>query len=172
MQPQMPTSLANRNGPRGTRCRRSSRLRRAALWLVSTAALLLSVVLTPLDASAQTEGVITTVGAEGILLDPTLIRVPVEISCAPMEVSYDMGGHAQLEQAVSKRLIAHGQGWEENAIVCDGTAHPNTYLIWADTTSPPFEKGDATAWINAYLCGPTGCQSGGSGTQITQLTRR
>jgi hypothetical protein len=171
MHPHVPKFLANRDRPPGPRYRRSSRLRRAVLWLVSTAGLLLSVVLTPLAASAQTEGVTITVAAEGILLDPTMVRVPVEISCAPMEVSYNMG-YAQLQQAVSKQLIAHGQGWEENAIVCDGMAHPNSYLIWADTSGPPFEKGDATFGASAYLCGPSGCQSGGSGIQIIRLTRK
>ena len=171
MHPRVPMFLANRDGPPSARYRRSSRLRRALLSLASTAGLLLSIVLTPLAASAQTEGVTITVGAEGILLDPTLVRIPVEISCAPMEVSYNMG-YAQLEQAVSKQLIAHGQGWEENAIVCDGTAHPNSYLIWADTSSQPFEKGDATFQASAYLCGSAGCQSGGSGIQIVRLRRK
>jgi hypothetical protein len=71
--------------------------------------------------------------------------------------------------SVSKRQIAVGHGFEENPIVCDGTPHPNTYPFWAEPSGPLFKKGDATANIAVFLCGPDTCQSGSSGIQVVRL---
>lgn len=125
----------------------------------------------PITAHAD-DGIVTiTVGATGELLDRTLVRVPVEITCSPLEV-YLNQGYADLRQAVSGQ-VAFGQGWEESPITCDGTAHANSYLVWVDTASPaPFRQGDATVRVSAYLCSPTFvCESGGSGVQVIRLKR-
>ena len=146
-------------------------MRRLALRSLLILTLLpLSVLLTPLPAGAD-PGVTITVGASGTLLDPTLVRIPVQITCDPMEVATNQGS-AELRQAVSKRLIAHGTGFEESQIVCDGVPHPNSYLIWADPSGPPFTKGNATVSISAFLCDATFvCQSGSSGIQTVQLRK-
>jgi hypothetical protein len=86
--------------------------------------------LTPMVAHADDAAVTVTVGATGTLLNRTLVRVPVEISCAPLVVQYEQG-HAELRQAVSGR-VAFGSGWRESPIICDGAPHANTYLIWVD----------------------------------------
>jgi hypothetical protein len=146
-------------------------MRRLALRSLLILTLLpISVLLTPLPAGAE-PGVTITVATQGTLLDPTLVRVPVQITCDPMEVATNQGS-AELRQAVSKRLIAYGSGFEESQIVCDGLPHPNAYLIWADPSSPPFTKGSATIRISAFLCDATFiCQSGSSGIQTVQLRR-
>lgn len=134
--------------------------------------LVVAVVLTPLTASAQSAPTVTiTPGPEGFLLDATLVRVPVEITCAPMEVEFNQGS-AELRQAVSKDAIAVGRGFEDSRIVCDGTPHTNSYSLWAEPSGPPFEKGDATVDISAFLCDPSfSCQSGGSGIQVIRLRK-
>jgi hypothetical protein len=146
-------------------------MRRLALRsLLILTLLLTSVLLTPLRAGAD-PGVTITVGPQATLLDPTLVRVPVQITCDAMEVATNQGS-AELRQAVSKQLIAHGTGWEESQILCDGQPHPNSYLIWADPSGPPFTKGTATVSISAFLCDATfACQSGSSGIQSTRLSR-
>jgi hypothetical protein len=68
------------------------------LLLVMTS-LLISLVIVPVEANAQT-GVTITVGADSVLLDPTLVRVPVQITCDPMDVRLNQG-NAELGQAVS-----------------------------------------------------------------------
>src|SRR5262245_46405569 len=105
------------------------RVKRSLLLLTFA---VVAVVLTPLTASAQSAPSVTiTPGPEGALLDATLVRVPVEITCAPMEVDFNQGS-AELRQAVSKRAIAVGRGFEDSQIVCDGTPHPNSYTFWAE----------------------------------------
>jgi len=130
----------------------------------------ISALLAPLPASAE-DSVTITVGADSVLLDPTLVEVPVSITCAPMDVYYNMGS-AELRQAVSKQLIAYGRGYEQSPIVCDGQPHANSYLLWADPSGAPFTKGDATVFVGVYLCSPSYyCQSGNSGYQITHIKR-
>jgi hypothetical protein len=125
----------------------------------------------PAVAHADTAEVTVTVGATGTLLDRTLVVVPVEITCAPMEVAYNQGS-AQLRQAVSGQ-VAYGQGWPDSPITCDGAPHANSYRIWVDAASPaPFRQGDATVVVGAYLCSPTFvCQSGSSGPQVIRLKK-
>jgi len=125
----------------------------------------------PLSAAAQT-GVTVTIGADSVLLDPTLIRVPVQISCDPMDIWTDMGSTAELRQAVSRQRIAHGTGVRESEIVCDGALHANAYLFWADPAGPPFSTGTATVSIRVNLCDQSfNCQDGRSGIQITRVQR-
>lgn len=132
--------------------------------------------LAPMAAEADAASLTITVGPTGTLLDPTLVRVPTEFICAPMEVATNQGS-ASLRQAVSGR-IAFGSGFPETPVVCDGTSHAINYLIWVDTASPsPFARGNATVQINAFLCPPaptptSACQSDSSGVQVIQLTRR
>src|SRR5215470_13184828 len=105
--------------------------RRVLRFLLVLGLLPVSVVLTPLSAGAQ-GGVTVTVGADSVLLDLTLVRVPVEITCQPMVVYYYQSS-GQLKQAVSKQLIATGTSYNlEDPIVCDGLPHPNSDLFWAD----------------------------------------
>jgi hypothetical protein len=124
-------------------------------------------------AYADAPKVTITVAATAKLLDPTLVRVPATITCAPLDVYTDQGG-AELKQAVVGR-IAYGQGWREQPIVCDGKPHANNFLIWVDTASPaPFRQGNATVQASAYLCPPPptpndACESGGSGVQVIRL---
>jgi hypothetical protein len=127
--------------------------------------------LLPVTAHAEDAPVTITVSASGTLLDRTLARIPVQITCAPLDVRLNQGS-ASLRQAVSGR-VAFGQGWEESPIICDGTPHANSYLVWVDTTSPaPFRQGNASVQVFAYLCSPTFvCQSGGSGVQTIRLKR-
>jgi hypothetical protein len=146
---------------------------RRALVALSLPALVL---LTPLPASADPAAALT-IGPEALLLDPTLVRVPVEITCGPMEV-YDTYGWAELKQAVSKQEVAWGDGWIDSQPVCDGTPHPNSYLITSggilngQPSGPPFEKGDATIIAVLELCDPTwSCQRLGSGPQVIRLTK-
>ena len=145
-------------------------MQRRILRLLVLMLLSISAVFIPLQASAET-GVTITVGATSTLLDPTLVIVPVQITCDPMDVDYNQG-YAELRQAVSKRLIAHGVGYPQDLIVCDGLPHENPYQFWADPSGPPFSKGDATVTINVYLCGSGFCQSGSSGVQVTRLTSK
>jgi hypothetical protein len=151
---------------------RAGRLRRVArlpLVLVPLGAVL---ALVPSVAVAAEPGVAITVGA-GVLLDPTLVRIPIQVTCQPMTVETNQG-RADLRQAVSGR-IAFGEGWEETPIVCDGAPHPNSYLVWVDTASAaPFRAGTATVQISAFLCSgaPTfECQSGGSGIKVIDVRR-
>lgn len=129
----------------------------------------------PMTAHADDSTVTITVGATGTLLDPTLVRIPVKITCGPLEVSTNQG-HADLRQGVSGR-VAFGQGWEETSIICDGTPHANSYLVWVDTASPAsFRQGNATVQISVFLCpeAPTPidlCESGGSGVQVVRLKK-
>jgi hypothetical protein len=143
------------------------RLPRLLLVLTCVSAL---VALTPLGAQAQGE-VTITVGPEGtLLLRGVAATVPMEITCGPIEVDprFTMAD-AELHQAV-KHQIAHGFGFPEQPIVCDGTPHPNIATIEADTSGPPFRKGDAAAEVfvsvgNEAQC----CISGSSGVQVIRL---
>lgn len=146
-----------------------SKLVLRSLWVLALlGALTLAV---PATALAAEPPVTITVGTTGTLLDPTLVRIPVKITCAPLEVGSNQGA-ANLRQAVAGR-VAFGQGYNQNPIICDGTPHANSYLVWVDTASPaPFHQGNATVQVSAYLCSPTFvCQSGGSGIQVIRLTK-
>lgn len=146
-------------------------MRRRILNLLSVSILLsIPVLLAPPSASAE-DSVTITIGAESLLLDSTLIEVPVQITCAPMDFSFNMG-NSELRQAVSKQLIAHGIGNAQDPFVCDGQPHQNSYLFWADSSGPPFAKGDATVTVNVFLCDSSFvCQSGSSGIQTTSVKR-
>jgi hypothetical protein len=143
------------------------RLPRLLLMLTCISALL---ALTPLGAQAQGE-VTITVGATGTLLARGAgATVPMEITCGPLEVDprFTMAD-AELHQAV-KHQIAHGFGFPEQTIVCDGTPHPNTATIVADASGPPFRKGDAAAEVFVRVGNETQCCiSGSSGVQIIRL---
>src|SRR6266536_2324269 len=123
--------------------------------------------LAPMVAEAEPASFPITVGKTGALLDPTLVRVPTEFTCAPMEVDFPQVG-AQLKQAVSGK-VAFGSGYTDDPIICDGTPHTVDFLIWVDTASPaPFRRGNATVLVGAFLCPPAptptdACQSGSSG---------
>ena len=143
------------------------RLLRLLLMLTCVSAL---VALTPLGAQAQGE-VTITVGATGTLLvRGVAATVPMEITCGPIEVDprFTMAD-AELRQAV-KHQIAHGFGFPEQPIVCDGTPHPNTYTVVADASGPPFRKGDAAVEVGLRVGNETACCiSGSSGVQIIRL---
>jgi hypothetical protein len=143
------------------------RLLRLLLMLTCVSAL---VALTPLGAQAQGE-VTITVGATGTLLARGVgATVPMEITCGPIEVDprFTMAG-VELRQAV-KHQIAHGFGFPEQPIVCDGTPHPNTATVLADASGPPFRKGDAVAEVFVFVGNPDFCCiSGSSGFQIIRL---
>jgi hypothetical protein len=145
----------------------TKRLPRLLLMLTSVSAL---VALTPLGAQAQGE-VTITVGATGRLLARGAgATVPMEITCGPLEVDprFTMAD-AELHQAV-KHQIAHGFGFPEQPIICDGTPHPNTATIVADASGPPFRKGDAAAEVFVSVGNETQCCiSGSSGVQIIRL---
>jgi hypothetical protein len=144
--------------------------RRGLRFLFVLGLLLVSAVLTPLNAGAQSD-VTFTIGADSVLLDPTLVQVPVEITCQPMDVVTFLAG-GQLKQALSKHLIATGSGrLEGSTVVCDGLPHPNSYLFWVDFGSPSFTKGDATVFVTAFLCDQISCQSGSSGIEITRINK-
>jgi len=133
----------------------------------------LSVALVPqagAEAGVQA-GVTVTVSANSVLLDPTLVQVPVTITCDPMDVRTNQA-NAEMRQAVPNQLIAHGSGLAEGPIVCDGQPHSNSYLFWANTSGPPFSRGSATVSIPLVLCDASFvCQSGGSGIRVTQVRR-
>ncbi len=127
--------------------------------------------LTPSAAEAAPDLSIT-VSPTATLLDPTLVQISVQITCAPMEVDYNQG-RAELRQASGGR-IAFGDGFEDSTIICDGTPHPNSYLVWVDTASAaPFRTGTATVRVSVYLCSPVpvSCQSGGSGFTVIRIVR-
>ncbi len=132
-------------------------------------------ILAPMTAAADPASLTITVGVTGTLLDPTLVRVPTEFTCAPMDVGTNQGS-ASLRQAVSGK-VAFGSGFPQDPIVCDGTPHAVRYLIWVDTASPaPFRRGNATVQIGAFLCPPaptptSSCQSGSSGIQVLGLKK-
>lgn len=143
------------------------RLPRLLLMLTCVSAL---VALTPLGAQAQGE-VTITVGTRGELLARGVAAtVPMEITCGPMEVDPRFtDAHAELQQAV-RHQIAHGFGFPEQPIVCDGTPHPNTATVVADDSGPPFRKGDAVVEVfvrvgNETFC----CPTGRTGFQIIKL---
>lgn len=142
---------------------------RLLLMLTCVSAL---VALTPLSAQAQEEMTIT-VGPTGTLLARGVaVIVPMEITCGPIEVDprFTMAD-AELRQAV-RRQIAHGFGFPEQPIVCDGTPHPNTATILADTSGPPFKKGQAVVEVSVRVGNETFCCiSGGSGIQTIRLRR-
>jgi hypothetical protein len=128
------------------------------------------VALTPLSAQAQSE-VTITVGATGTLQSRIVARVPVQITCAPMEVAFgDTGG--TIRQAAG-REIAHGSGGADQpvtSIVCDGAPHPASFTFVADLDSPPFRGGDAVVTVAVILCDVNFvCQSGDSGFQTVKL---
>jgi hypothetical protein len=64
----------------------------------------------------------------------------------------------------------HGFGFPEQPIICDGTPHPNTFTVQADTSGPPFRKGDAAVEVFVRVGNETSCCiSGSSGIQIIRL---
>jgi hypothetical protein len=124
---------------------------------------------TPLSARAQSTDVTITVGPTGRLQSRIVATVPVQITCGPLDVGIDQQS-ATIEQAAGQR-VAHGTGFADQAIVCDGTPQPNSFTFLADSSSPPFHGGDAAVNIGLFLCSPSfTCISGGSGIQIVRLT--
>jgi hypothetical protein len=99
-----------------------------------------------------------------------LATVPVEITCGPIEVDPRFTeAFVELNQAV-KRQIAHGFGSPNEPIVCDGTPHANTFTVLADTSGPPFRKGDAAVEVFVRVGNETECCiSGSSGIQIIRF---
>jgi len=130
------------------------RLPRLLLMLTCVSAL---VALTPLGAQAQGKMTIT-VGAEGTLLARGVAAtVPMEITCGPLEVDPRFTeAIAELQQA-AKHRIAHGLGFPEQPIVCDGTPHPNIATVMADDSGPPFRKGDAVVGVFVRVGNETFC---------------
>jgi hypothetical protein len=144
----------------------TGRLLRRLFVLTCVSAL---VALTPLSAKAQPPGVTITVGATATLQSRIVATVPVQITCGPLEVGFAQES-ATIEQAAGKQ-IAHGQGFSDQPIVCDGTAQPNTFTFLADPSGPPFHGGDAAVSIGLVICDPASvvCISGSSGIQIVRL---
>jgi hypothetical protein len=57
-------------------------------------------------------------------------------------------------------------------VVCDGTPHANSYLVWADLSGSPFAKGDASVVATVVVCDATyTCDNENSGVQIIRLKR-
>jgi hypothetical protein len=126
------------------------------------------VALTPLSARAQSSEVTITVGATGTLQSRIVATVPVRITCGPLEVSV-VQESATIEQAAGT-AIAHGSGFSDQPVVCDGTAQPNTFTFLADPSGPPFHGGNAAVSISLFICDPSFvCVSGSSGVQIVRL---
>jgi hypothetical protein len=98
-----------------------------------------------------------------------LIVLPVTVSCSPFDPALVMAGSnvfVSVEQAVTKTAIAHGFGGSpqmgENPILypCDDSPHTVTLNVLADSSGPPFKKGQAVFSASASAAAGTPCGPG------------
>ena len=135
-------------------------------------------VLALVPALASADGMTLTLGTTAHLIAGVEVDVPITVSCAPLPppsfgTVFDMST-VQVEEAVGK-AIAHGQGFVP-VVPCDGASHTVTSVVIADTSSPPFKKGQAVvtqAFAEFCVNTPTGgvCDSAGSAPVAIAIKR-
>ena len=116
-----------------------------------------------------------------------LIVLPMTVSCSPFDPALTMSSSSvfvSVEQAVSKREIAHGFAslpvfGDEIVYPCDNSPHAVTLSVLADSSGPPFKKGGQAVFsasaraVAGTPCGP-GCffdlvSQSASVTQVLKL---
>ena len=136
------------------------------------AALLAASVATALGAAAPASAAVTvSLPATADLSAQLLVNVPVTVTCGPADVT-GSSLSVQLSQAVRKQ-IAHGSVFRggmfgDLAFTCDGAPHPYPVTIVADSSGPPFKRGDAVITATASVFGTTTDQ-GTAGPQVIRL---
>jgi hypothetical protein len=136
------------------------------------------VLLALLPAGASAAGMTLTVGTTAHLVAGVEVDVPITLSCAPLPppsfgTVFDMSS-VRVEEAVGKS-IAHGEGFIPT-VPCDGASHTATAAVIADTSSPPFKRGQAVVTSAfAELCVNTStggvCDSASSGPTTIAIKR-
>jgi hypothetical protein len=131
-----------------------------------------------LPAAASADGMTLTVGTTAHLVAGVEVDVPITVSCAPLPPPSSgtvfVMSLVLVEEAVGKS-IAHGQGFVPE-VPCDGASHTATSAVIADTSSPPFKRGQAVvtaAFADFCVNTSTGgvCDSAGS-APVTIAIRR
>jgi len=98
-----------------------------------------------------------------------LIVLPMTVSCSPFDPALTMAGSSvfvSVEQAVSKTSIARGFAGApqmgDNPILypCDDSPHTVTLNVLADSSGPPFRKGQAVFSASASAAAGTPCGPG------------
>jgi hypothetical protein len=138
--------------------------RGAALLAVSAA--------TALGVAAPASAAMTvSVPATADLSAKLLVKVPVTVTCGPMDVT-GSSLQVQLSEAV-KKDIAHGSAFLGGMFgglqfTCDGAPHPYPVTIVADPSGAPFKRGNAVITATAFVFGTTSDQ-GSVGPQVIAL---
>jgi hypothetical protein len=98
-----------------------------------------------------------------------LIVLPMTVSCSPFDPALVMGSSyvsVSVEQAVTKTAIARGFAFSpqmgNNPILypCDDSPHTFTLNVVADSSGPPFKKGQALFSASASAAAGTSCGPG------------
>jgi hypothetical protein len=98
-----------------------------------------------------------------------LIALPMTVSCSPFDPALTIAGSSvfvSVEQAVSKTAIARGFAGApqmgDNPILypCDDSPHTFTLNVLADSSGPPFKKGEAVFSATASAAAGTPCGPG------------
>jgi hypothetical protein len=98
-----------------------------------------------------------------------LIAVPMTASCSPFDPALTLTNTfigVSVEQAVTKTAIARGSAFSppmgDNPILypCDDSPHTFTLNVLADSSGPPFKKGQAVFSATASAVAATSCGPG------------
>jgi hypothetical protein len=140
--------------------------RRGAALLAASAATALGV------AAPASAAVTVSVPAKADLTARLLVVVPVTVTCGPYEVPPLFSSlSVQLSEAVKKQ-IAQGQvflGMGTALVTCDGAPHTYTANVVANSSGPPFRKGDALITATASAFTGTTNDQGTAGPQVIRL---
>lgn len=133
----------------------------------------LGAVVALLPTAASADNMTLTIGSSGKLVAGVEVDIPTIVNCAPLPAPSDTGmSSIQLEQAVSKSLIAHGSGFWPT-VICDGSDHAATAVVFADPSGPPFKKGQAVVTgVFLQVCTtsfPFVCDSTSGGHQVITI---
>jgi hypothetical protein len=136
------------------------------------AALLAASTATAVGVTAPASAAVTvSVPAKADLTARLLVVVPVTVTCGPYEVPPAFESlSVQLSQAVKKKIAQGGAfpGMGTPFLTCDGAPHTYTANVIANSSGPPFRKGDALITATAGVSGATS-ESGSAGPQVIRL---
>jgi len=123
-------------------------------------------------AVASEDGTTITIGASATLVARVEVDIHTVVNCAPLPAPASQMSSINLEEAVSKSSIARGSGFFP-VVTCDGADHAVTAIVFADSSGPPFKRGQAVvtfASINVCTSSfPVVCEGGSAGPQVVSI---
>ena len=96
-----------------------------------------------------------SVGSAKLLAKGAGIAVTLQVSCTGFSEVESAGAYLSVQQRVSGKQIAYGEGGEEfGPIICDGSTQTTPSIVLSPTAGVSFKKGQAVIRVNNFrVCG-------------------